>query len=275
MFKLSSKSKANKSKNKLANQFEDVAGLVYDGEARKQLVRLRNILRQPQPFFPPNWNELDGELLSLVYRLRNQVNAQNISTASIYIEHINSLVGARTLKEEYVVDPDSNELLNLKVKMHEMIDDVKRLISENAIGIKKIERTPVGDPTLYMFESEKKAREMKYHDISKKIKHLASVITELMTRLKPEDIDFYERLRGLQGVPEELEDQTATYLFHQHKFETIAEDNRLIIESRYADAEPIPTPGSAFTQDIQLEHELDAVKKSTKSLIEKSKPEAE
>ncbi|MCL2192133.1 MAG: hypothetical protein FWB78_01900 [Treponema sp.] len=265
MFGLFTKRKANKSKMKLANQFDDIAGITSDGETRQELSLLRSkILRQAR--FPSNWKALDDELFTLLYQVRNQVDLQNVSTVGVYLEHINNLVDTRASQDKYVVDEFSKNLLELKVQVHEKVDNVKSLIHKNAVNLKKIERTPPGDPTLYMLESEKKACEATYYDISLKIKHLASIITEMMTRLKPEDIVFYERLRGLQGVPAEIEEQTAIYLFHQHKFETIADENQRIIESRYADAEAmplsatmtIPAPESLLQAQKQDEREVSA-----------------
>ena len=235
------KRKATKSKMQLANQFQDIAGVVSDNETRTRMLQMRDkILRQS--YFPSNWKVLDYEISTLLYQISNQVTSLNTSTIDVYVEHIDTLVNARARREEYIDNNADKNLLGLKVQMHEMIDDVKRIITENAAILKKIERTNAGDPSLYALESNKKACEARYYDMSIKIKHLASAITEIVTRLNSGDIGFYEKLRGLQGIPEELEEQTATYLFHQQKFEFTDDENQRIINSRYAGAEPIPIP---------------------------------
>ena len=263
MFGLFAKRKANKSKMKLANQFEEIAGISSDGEIRQRVLQLRtNVLHQP--YFPSNWRALDDELLVLLYQFRNQLDLQNISTANIYLEQIENLTRARAQREDYIVDEAEKSLLGLKVQMHEMVDDVKRLIYKNAIVVKKIERTPTGDPTFYMLDAEKKGLEAKYYDLSNMIKNLALLIAEKETGLKPEYIAFYKKLRGLQGDPKEIEDQMAEYLFDEQKFEENAVVVQEINESRFTDAGSIPspaTPAIPLPQDVQSQRKHEASKK--------------
>ena len=113
MFGLSAKNKANKSKMKLANRFEEIAGISSDEEMRQYMLQLRTKVLH-QPHFPSNWKALDNELLELLYQLWNQLNVQNISTAKIYLDYINNhLISARARREDYIVDEAEKELLGL------------------------------------------------------------------------------------------------------------------------------------------------------------------
>ena len=244
MFGFFSRRKAAKSRTKLANQIQDVASMAPEVGHRKQLLIMRDkFLRQTSR--PKNWKTIDGELNNFLNELANHVSKGNTNTVRVYIDYINKLIDARAGRDEYIKNSKEETLLGLKIQLHEKIDETGRLIQVNSGIADKLERLSPADPNRLVLEADKKTCESSYQDATVKIKHLLTQITEISTRLTPDDISFYKKLRELQGVPEELENETAEYLFHQEKFSTTAEVNRAIIDSRHVDAEPMPIPRHA------------------------------
>ena len=252
LINLFSKRKAAKSKEELANQIQEVACIVQDSDLRRGFILARDrVLRQT--FFPQNWKTLDDEMRLLLFQVSEHANKDNTSTIDVYLDYLNHLVDARARQEDYINDEFKKTVFDFKVKMHALIDIVRRLIVENTLIVNKIERTPNSDPTRFVLESEKKSCEAKYYDASQKIKHLATAITGFTTGVTNEDVMFYKKLRELQGSPEELQENTSRLLFDQQKFESTAEYIQIINDSRFENMAPMPTLADSYSALPQRE----------------------
>ena len=244
-----SQRKANKSRLKIANYIQDIASIVTDDELKSRLLFIRDkSLRQNA--LHKNWEAIDNELFRLLYGLSNHVNKHNTNTINIFLGHIDKLIDAKASRDQYIQNQQETALFELRVQLNEIIDETRRLMRKNADILRKLGRLSPTDPLRLVLDADKKTCESNYRDATAKMKHLAELIAEISTRLTPEDVSFYRNLHELQGVPEELEDRTAEYLFYQTKLSSTVRTSQAVNDSRHENYEPIPT----LTESVASHH---------------------
>ena len=264
-----SQRKANKSRLKIANQIQDIASIIADDELKNRLLFIRDkSLRQNA--LPKNWEAIDNELYKLLYELANHASKQNINTVSVYLGFIDKLIDAKSSRDQYILNQQEITLFGLKVQLNEKIDVTGRLRQEYFSIKAKINNLSSDDPLHSVYDGHKKICESNYRDATVKMKYLIELITEISTRLTPEDVGFYKTLRELQGVPEELEDRTAEYLFYINKLSSNVKTSQAINDSRHEYDEPMPSldESTASHHNIKNIDDMQSVEKLTERKLE-------